>query len=210
MLGQAEQKRIGILGGTFDPIHLGHLIMADQAYNQYGLEKILVMPTGNPPHKKETIYTPIRHRIQMTQLAIGDNRSLELSLIEAERKGYSYTYETLEFLTEINPHVHYYFIMGADSLFQFDTWREPERICACCTVLVASRYQLTDQELSGQMKHLSDKYHGDFQLLTVPNIDISSRMIRRMVAEHGSIRYYVPSDVERYIYRNHLYQTQKG
>ncbi|MBU9735234.1 nicotinate-nucleotide adenylyltransferase [Diplocloster agilis] len=209
ILGQTPHKKIGIMGGTFDPIHIGHLIIAEQAYDQYGLEKILVMPNGNPPHKKETLYTPIRHRIQMVQLAISDNRHFELSLTEAERNGYSYTFETLEFLKNINPHVEYYFIMGADSLFDFETWREPARICENCTVLAATRYNLKNPELQKQVEYLSSKFKGNFELLKTPNIDISSHMIRRMVEEHKSIQYYVPPDVERYIYRNHLYQMER-
>ena len=122
MVGKCKKK--GIMGGTFDPIHIGHLILGENACLQLGLDSILFMPSGNPPHKP---HRPGRattmQRVEMVRLAIEDNPHFELSLAETHDQGYTYTEETLRRLTAENPDTDYYFIMGADSLFQFEHWK---------------------------------------------------------------------------------------
>ena len=120
-----KMKKIGIMGGTFDPIHMGHLILGEKAYEQLGLDKVLFMPCGNPPHKRNRKGRATdEQRAKMVRLAIEDNPHFELSLIEMHEEGYTYTYRTLEQLNVENPDTEYYFIIGADSLYNFDTWRE--------------------------------------------------------------------------------------
>ena len=120
------RKRIGIMGGTFDPIHMGHLILGEKAYEQFQLDKVLFMPSGNPPHKKNRQGRATdEQRVEMVRRAISDNPHFELSLAEMHENGYTYTYHTLETLKTENPDTDYYFIIGADSLYNFDTWREP-------------------------------------------------------------------------------------
>ena len=115
-------KKIGIMGGTFDPIHMGHLILGEKAYEQLGLDKVLFMPCGNPPHKRNRKGRATdEQRAEMVRLAIKDNPHFELSLIEMHEEGYTYTYRTLEQLNAANPDTEYYFIIGADSLYNFDT-----------------------------------------------------------------------------------------
>lgn len=200
------KKKVGIMGGTFDPIHIGHLMLAEQAYDKFGLDKVLIMPTGNPPHKDNSVSATTKHRVQMARLAIENNKHFELSLIEVERSGYTYTYETLEELTKKNPDVEYYFIIGADSLLDFDKWKEPQRICQNATLLVATRYNLSSEELENQIDEVAHKYNAKIYSLETPNIDISSKLLRTLVNTGKSIKYYVTTDVERYIYKNKLYK----
>ncbi|RDY32775.1 nicotinate-nucleotide adenylyltransferase [Lachnotalea glycerini] len=200
------KTRIGIMGGTFDPIHVGHLMLAEQAYDKFNMDKILIMPAGNPPHKDNEVSALIKHRVSMVRLAIEGNKHFELSLIEVERSGYTYTYETLENLTKENSNIEYYFIIGADSLLELHKWKEPEKICRDCTILVATRYNLKSKELNKKIDEITKKYNAKIYLLDTPNIDLSSTYIRTAVSAGKSIKYYVTSDVERYIYKNNLYK----
>lgn len=135
-----RRKKIGIMGGTFDPIHVGHLILGEKAYEQLGLDKILFMPAGNPPHKRNRKgRASDEQRVEMVNLAIQGNPHFELSLIEMNAEGFTYTYRTLETLKKQNPDTDYYFIIGADSLYNFATWMEPARICQACTIVVATQ-----------------------------------------------------------------------
>lgn len=203
---QEGKKRVGIMGGTFDPIHLGHLILAERAYDKFDLDKVLIMPTGKPPHKSEQQNTPAKQRAKMAMLAIDDNKHFEISLMEVEREGYTYTYQTIEELKKKNKHTDYYFIMGADSLFSLEKWREPERVCHKCYIVVATRYNLSSLEIKKQIQYLEKEYDAKIETLDTPNIDISSKIIRTMVNQKKSIRYYVPKDVETFIYKNGLYK----
>ena len=202
-----KKKRIGIMGGTFDPIHIGHLILGETAYHQFHLDRILFMPAGNPPHKKgrENRATD-RQRVDMVRLAIASNPHFSLSLEEMHREGYTYTYRTLERLKDQNPDTEYYFILGADSLYTFDEWREPERILRACTILVGTRNHTSDEKLDRVIGELEDKYQGNIQKLESLNIDISSEMIRSWIEKGRSLAYYVPDQVIDYIQKNNIYK----
>lgn len=202
------RKKIGIMGGTFDPIHVGHLILGERAYEQLGLDKILFMPSGNPPHKKNrTGRASDEQRAEMVKMAIEGNPHFELSLIEMNEEGYSYTYRTLEMLKEQNPDTDYYFIIGADSLYNFTTWKEPARICQACTLVVATRDHTSVESLNQEMTFLSQQYHGCFIRLDTMNIDISSQLIRKWLVQGKSLHYYVPDPVIHYIYENQIYHS---
>ena len=202
-----KKKRIGIMGGTFDPIHIGHLILGETAYHQFHLDRILFMPAGNPPHKKvrENRATD-RQRVDMVRLAIASNPHFSLSLEEMHREGYTYTSRTLERLKDQNPDTEYYFILGADSLYTFDEWREPERILRACTILVGTRNHTSDEKLDRVIGELEDKYQGNIQKLESLNIDISSEMIRSWIEKGRSLAYYVPDQVIDYIQKNNIYK----
>lgn len=206
-----RRKKIGIMGGTFDPIHVGHLILGERAYEQLGLDKVLFMPAGNPPHKqhREGRATD-KQRVAMVEKAISGNPHFELSLIEMNAEGFSYSYRTLEALNRQNPDTDYYFIIGADSLYDFTTWREPARICRACTIVVATRDHVPSKELEDEMKYLSHQYDGHFLRLNTLNIDISSQLIRQWHQEGRSLRYYVPDAVIDYIRENNIYLSTKG
>ena len=200
------KHRIGIMGGTFDPIHMGHLILGEKAYEQFRLEKVLFMPSGNPPHKRNRQGRATdEERVEMVRRAITGNPHFELSLTEMHENGYTYTYHTLEMLKEKNPDTDYYFIIGADSLYDFDTWREPERICRNCILVTAVRNHSTIAELEAEMNRLSLKYNGTFLTLNTTNLDVSSEMLRNWISEDKSVRYYIPDPVIEYIRENQIY-----
>lgn len=204
---QNKTRKIGIMGGTFDPIHVGHLILGETAYEQFALDKVLFMPAGNPPHKKDRIGRAAdEQRLEMVRMAIRDNSHFELSLIEMNADGYSYTYRTLEKLNRENPDTDYYFIIGADSLYDFETWKKPERIAAEAKIVVATRDHAEARQLDEEIKRLREKYNSTFLKLDSLNIDISSRMLRSWIEEKRTIKYYVPDPVISYIYQNKIYQ----
>ena len=135
-----RRRKEGIMGGTFDPIHIGHLILGEAAYEQLGLDTVWFMPSGNPPHKKHREgRASDEQRAEMVRMAISGNPHFSLSLMEMEEEGYTYTYHTLERLREKHPDTDYYFIIGADSLRDFSTWMKPQRISDACTLVVAGR-----------------------------------------------------------------------
>lgn len=202
------RKKIGIMGGTFDPIHVGHLILGERAYEQLGLDKVWFMPSGNPPHKRNRAgRASDEQRAAMVNMAIAGNPHFELSLMEMHEDGFSYTYRTLETLKKENPDTDYYFIIGADSLYSFATWMEPARICQACTLVVATRNHTPVKELDQEMTFLSQQFGGQFLRLDTMNIDISSGLLRQWLKERKSLRYYVPDDVIQYIYQNHIYHS---
>lgn len=198
-------QKVGIMGGTFDPIHMGHLIIAENAREKYHLDKVLIMPNKNPAYKDKEKITDAVHRIHMAELCVLQNEYFRLSTIEMNRQGYTYTYETLEELKREHPENSYYFILGADSLFSFERWKYPERICSNCILLLANRYQSQDAKLDKQIKVLEQRFGAVIYKLDCPNIDLSSEMIRNRVRNRHSIRYYVTPEVENYIQRQGLY-----
>lgn len=203
------KKRIGIMGGTFDPIHIGHLILAEKAYEQLGLDEIWFLPAGNPPHKRNREGRAEDHqRVEMVKRAIDQNPHFRLSTEEMNLDGYTYTYKTLEMLKDKYPTYSYYFIIGADSLFDFEQWKKPERICQVAHLLVATRNDIPRDVLEKQMVYLGEKYQGDFQRLETPNLEISSQMLRQWIYEGKSVRYYMPDAVYEYIRQEGMYQQR--
>lgn len=202
----AEHKKIGIMGGTFNPIHFGHLLLAETAFHQFNLDEILIMPTKNPYYKKISNSVTEEDRVAMVELAIEDNVHFQLSKEELNREGTTYTVETLSHLTVKHPGYEYYFIMGADSLFAFESWHEPQKICQNCILAVAVRDHVEEETFREQIHYLAEKYHARILVLATPNIDISSHQIRMWIKTKGmSLRYYVPDDVISYIEEKNLY-----
>lgn len=202
-----KTRKIGIMGGTFDPIHIGHLILGETAYEQFSLDKVLFMPAGNPPHKRERKGRATdEQRTEMVRRAILSNSHFELSLMEMNADGFSYTYRTLEKLNRENPDTEFYFIIGADSLYDFDTWKEPGRISKEAKIVVATRDHAQSDQLIREMNRLSGIYNSEFLKLDSLNIDISSRMLRSWIAQRRTIKYYLPDSVIAYIDENEIYQ----
>lgn len=205
-MSEEKRRKVGIMGGTFDPIHVGHLILGENAYQQFGLDCVLFMPSGNPPHKKErTGRASTQERVEMVALAIADNPHFVLSLAETHEEGYTYTKETLARLTHENPDTDYYFIMGADSLFTFESWKEPQGICDLCTILVAVRNDVAVDAMDRQIQRLTEKFHGRILKLDTPNIEISSEELRSHIRQQRSLRYYMPNPVADYIREHGIY-----
>lgn len=200
------RHRVGLMGGTFDPIHIGHLMLAECAYDQFRLDRVLFLPSGNPPHKQERDGASDQDRLEMVRLAIADNPHFALDDEEMHREGYTYTKDTLRILNRLHPDTDFYFIIGADSLVSFDTWKDPEFIAQSCILVAAVRDQLDDATMQQKMEVLRQKFDADVRLLKTPDVEISSSFLRALRAQHRSIRYYVPENVLEYIQLHGLYQ----
>ena len=199
-------KKVGIMGGTFDPIHIGHLILGENAYQQLGLSRVVFMPSGNPPHKKDREgRASDEQRMDMVKLAIASNTHFKFPSMEMNEDGYSYTYLTLEKLNEKHPDTRYYFIIGADSLFDFKGWRNPQRICDACTLVVATRNHTSDEELDKAIADVRETFGADIVKLNTENIDVSSHQLRDWIAAGKTVKYYAPDEVINYVKSYHVY-----
>jgi nicotinate-nucleotide adenylyltransferase len=197
--------RIGVLGGTFDPPHYGHLLLAEQAGEQLSLSRVLWVPAADPPHKEDAIITPIGHRLALVRLAIADNPKFELSLVDAQRDGPHYSYAMLAIVAAEHPGDEVVFLIGEDSLRDLPTWKNPEKLIESARLGVMRRrdvaYDVDQLEavIPGLMDCLS--------FIDTPLVDISSEVIRYHLAEGHSVRYQTPDSVIQYIYKHRLYQN---
>lgn len=198
---------IGIMGGTFDPIHNGHLLLGKQAYEEYGLDEVWFMPSGKPPHKSDHHVTAVEDRCEMVRLAIAEHPYFVFSDFEVKRSGNTYTAQTLRLLNEAYPQHHFYFIIGADSLYEIESWYHPGEVMEQTTLLVAGReYEGALRSLDDQVAYLSDKYGASIRLLHCDEVDISSGELREMESRGKRLYKYVPKPVEEYIMTRGLYQ----
>ncbi|MDO5551244.1 MAG: nicotinate-nucleotide adenylyltransferase [Lachnospiraceae bacterium] len=199
--------KIGIMGGTFDPIHNGHLMLGRQALEEYQLDQIWFMPSGQPPHKKDHPVTDADIRCEMVRLALLGQPGFIFSDFEIRRPGNTYTAQTLALLHQEYPQHEFYFIVGADSLYEIEGWYEPERIMSQTVILAAGReYEGIHRSLKGQMNYLKEKYGAQIEYLHCREMDISSEEIRSLTAEGQSVKALVPEAVFAYMEKNHLYQ----
>ncbi len=195
---------IAIFGGTFDPIHFGHLIIAEQAYNRFKLEKIIFMPAGNPPHKTDNKLTSAELRFQMVELAISDNEHFCCSDWELKHKKISYTVDTLRYYQK-NYDKNIYFIIGADSLLDISNWREPEYLLENASFIVARRPSFSlDKVLKKDFFRL---YKENIHIMNSILIDISSTIIRKNIKENKSIKYMTPNSIIEFISKNDIYSN---
>lgn len=201
-------KKVGIFGGTFNPIHMAHLIIAEIAQEEAGLDEILFIPSGCSYLKDVSGILPAKDRIRMTGLAIEDNPHFALSTIEIDRGGNSYTCDTLEELKESYPDQEFYLIVGADNLFTMEQWKDPEVIFRDAKILAAVRGSKKRADMEEKIADLKEKYDADITLLHVNHVDISSSMIREKIAKGRSIRYMLPEKVREYIMKNHFYELK--
>ncbi|GAA3200286.1 nicotinate-nucleotide adenylyltransferase [Lentilactobacillus kefiri] len=191
---QKKGRRIGILGGTFNPIHNGHLIIAEQVLDQLGLDKVCFMPDANPPHVDRKFAIDAKDRVAMINGAIRDNPKFAIEMTEIMRGGVSYSYDTMKQLTQQHPENHYYFIIGGDMVNYLPKWYRIDDLVKLVSFVGVKRDGYTP----------ASKYPVIW--VDVPFIDISSSLIRSKIRQHQSIKYLVPSSVERYIKENHLYE----
>lgn len=201
-----EKTRIGIIGGTFDPVHIGHLMIAQNAVSQYHLDGVLFIPTGRSPHKDDRYIEQSAHRMEMLRLSIRDNEDFFFSAMEINAAHTSYTYLTLQKLKKEHPDWELFFIMGADSLNYLSEWVHPEIICRLATILVAVRDELGLEAILDKADALKSLYEADIRPIITPNVSVSSHDIRRRIKEGQPIRYLVTKDVEAYIDRHNLYK----
>jgi len=196
--------RLGVFGGTFDPIHHGHLVAAEEVRGRLNLDKVLFVPAGLPPHKLDLDISPTRHRIAMLKLAIDSNPGFALSRVDVDRHGPCYTVDTLALLhAEYGPDAELFFIMGMDSLADLLIWRSPERIIRLARIVVVGRpgFQADVDELDKVLPGAAQR----ITIVDTPLIEVSSSDIRMRVREGLPIRYQVPEAVEAYIREHGLY-----
>ena len=198
---QRRPGRVGIMGGTFDPIHYGHLVTAEAARTQFRLDKVVFVPSGRPPHKMGGA-ADADDRLIMTQMAIATNRDFDLSDTEARREGYSYSIDTVrEFIGLYGPEAELFFITGADAILTISTWKDADELINLCTFIAATRPGFDLAEL----EKLPPAWRQRIKPFEIPALAISSTDIRRRVRQGESIKYLLPEAVEHYIRRRSLY-----
>jgi len=196
---------IGVLGGTFDPVHIGHLVVAEEARLKLGFREVLFVPAGQPWLKLDRNITVAVHRVEMVRRAIADNPHFTLWTLEVKRPGPSYTVDTLRMLREqLGDEASFFFILGRDTLAELPSWKEPKKLVQLCRLVVAPRLGSKD------LKHLEKSIPGLLDKviqLDMPVIGISSSGIRQRIAQGLSVRYLVPAEVEKYITERKVYST---
>ncbi len=200
------RKKTGILGGTFNPVHMVHMILAENAYRDFSLDEIILLPSGSPPHKAGRNIAPAADRLNMLKIAARDIPYFRVSDLEIRRQGYSYTADTLDKLRVDQPDTDFYFIMGGDSLFQLESWHEPERVMRDCTILAAVRNNVKADAFIARASYLREKYGAHIRLMDLPDIELSSSEIRDRCGRGRSVRFMVPAGVEDYIREKGLYR----
>jgi nicotinate-nucleotide adenylyltransferase len=205
-----EIKLLGILGGTFDPIHYGHIVAAECARDAFHLDRVIFIPSARPPHKDPDEVLDSQRRYEMVQIAARDNPNFEVSALELERKGLSYTVETMDAYLQKYPGVEIFFILGVDALLLINTWKEVERLVKLCNFIVVTRpgYQLNQEEEAYQS--IPASLWEKISILPIPGLFISSSEIRRRVAQGKTIKYLLPTAVEKYVLENNLYRDEEG
>jgi nicotinate (nicotinamide) nucleotide adenylyltransferase len=198
-------KKIGVMGGTFDPIHYGHLVTAETVREKYNLDRVLFIPSGIPPHKRDINVTPPEHRYVMAQMATSSNPSFEVLRIEIDREGYTYTIDTVRELKHCLGDIEILFITGADAMLEILTWRDVGKLLHECSFIAVSRPGYKDRDLVQKKEELKAMFDCDITIMDVPEYAISSTEIRDRVRQGKSIKYLVPQNVEDYIIKNHLY-----
>ena len=203
-----SNRRIGIFGGSFDPIHFGHLLLAENCREQAGLSEVWFVPAAMSPHKRNQDMADATARCDMLELAIAGHPAFRLSRIELDRGGVSYSVTTLESIAQSNPTSELFFLLGADALAELPTWYEPKRICELATPLVVRRYDAPQPDWN----RLADQLSADVvdrmrrHEVSMPRIEISSSDMRKRVSKSLSIRFQTPRAVEMYIETHGLYQ----
>ena len=199
-------SRVGVLGGTFDPVHLGHLILAEEARDQLGLSAVYFVPAGDPPHKRGRRLAPVEDRLRMIELAIASNARFRASRADADRPGPHYTLDMVHILqAQLPPGGELYFLMGYDSLADLPNWHRAQDLVAACRLVALTRYNVPldwdalETRLPGIRERVS--------LLDMPELEIASHQIQERVRTGRTIRYQVPDDVRRYIYKRRLYHN---
>jgi nicotinate-nucleotide adenylyltransferase len=199
--------RICIFGGSFDPVHYGHLLMAETAREQLSLDRLLFMPAAIAPHKKQRPQAADKHRVEMLNLALAGHPQLLVSTLEIDRQGVSYTVDTLRAMRAEHPGAELFFLMGADSLVDLPTWREPQAVCELAILAVVRRLGAPPPDFSGLAGIVAPERIALFERheVEMPLIELRSTELRQRVAAGRSIRYRTPRAVEKYIQTHRLY-----
>lgn len=202
-----SHKKTGILGGTFNPVHCGHIHLARKALEEAKLDQILFIPSGVSYMKNLNEILPTQERLEMVRLAVRQYPAFAVSSIETDKKGNSYSHETIQALQNEQPETEFFFLTGADTIFSMEEWKDPASIFQSVTILAACRPGISLEGLQKQISYLQTKYRADIRLIAVDYVDISSSDIREAIRNGISIHGLVPQAVENYISEHHLYQN---
>ncbi|NLP36869.1 MAG: nicotinate-nucleotide adenylyltransferase [Firmicutes bacterium] len=207
-----KKNAIGIMGGTFDPIHLGHLVTAEEVRIQFNLDKVIFVPTGRPPHKEEEKVTDPEHRYLMTVLATINNPSFAVSRVEIDREeGKSYTIDTIRFFSNyFGSKTKLYFITGADAIMEIITWKDYKELLSICHFIAATRPGYSLHKLKETIGESCPEIMQNISIVQIPGMQISSTMIRQRVSAGKPIKYLTTDAVTQYIYKNKLYHNLSG
>lgn len=199
--------RLGIFGGTFDPVHYGHLLLAECCREQCELDQIWLLPAGVPPHKQQRPLTPANQRVEMLRLAVGGHEAMAVSTLEIERGGVSYTVDTLATIGQQRADAQLFLLMGADTLYDLPTWRQPEQICQLAIPLLLRRPGVAEPDFSAITDLVNSQRLEEIRRYQVqtPLVELSGTDIRHRVSKGMSIRYRTPRAVEKYIETHGLY-----
>jgi len=204
-----SRQRVGLLGGSFDPPHIGHLILAEEARDQLALTQVLLAPAGQPPHKQDKTMTPVDDRVHMTELALSGNPYFQLSRVDADRPGPHYTIDLVKLVAaQLPPDAELFFLMGFDSLRDLPTWREPAQLIRTASLVALTRpdtpidWEMLEARLPGVRERIT--------LLDMPELEIASRDLRERVRVGRSIRYMVTEPVRAYIEEKRLYRPGRS
>lgn len=200
---------IGILGGSFDPVHNGHIYMAQKALEECSLDEVWLIPAGHSPNKAENAMTPADMRLAMCKLACRDNERIKVCSLEVNSDEISYTYRTLQKLHAAHPDDTFYFIMGADSLAYFINWVHPEIISSLAILLVVNRGNYSINDLTAMADEINGLFPADIRFLECPKYNISSRYIRKALCDGFDMQEQLPPEVLAYIRQKELYHIKK-
>jgi len=207
--------KTGIFGGAFDPIHKGHIYMAQKAMEEYSLDRILIVPSGHSPNKTENAMTAFSHRYNMCKLAAEAVPGIDVSDIEIKDESTSYTYVTLQKLKQLYPEDELYFIMGGDSLDYFETWMKPEIIAQTAIILVMVRENFPKKQMEEKIAHIKKRFWADIRLLKCDRMDVSSTQVRKLLRAKlqadgdrspKGAEMFLDAAVMSYIQANNLYR----
>lgn len=209
-MGKLRLKRIGVMGGTFDPIHNGHLVTAEEAWKQFGLDQVLFVPSGQPPHKEDRKNLDSEDRYLMAVIATATNPHFKVSRMEIDRPGPSYTIDTVKELHRIyGKNTEVFFITGADAILEILTWKQPERVLKEATFIAATRPGYDLKRLEESLPEAEKERHATdprVLVMEIPALAISSTDIRMRVKEGRPITYLVPEGVSEFIEKNGFYR----
>ena len=199
--------KLGVLGGTFNPPHIGHLVCAQEAHDQLGLDRVVLMPAGQPPHKAIAADPGAEARHELCRLAIGGDERFAVSRLELDRPGRSWTVDTLKSLHDESPQDDLTFIVGGDMARSLPTWREPEAVLELATLAVAERAGAEREDIRGELRALPTARGERVRFFDMPRVDVSSSLVRERVATGRPIRYLVPDAVADAIAQNGWYRA---
>lgn len=207
-INKNRKGRFALMGGTFDPIHFGHLIIAQEALSQFCLDEVIFIPAGHPPHKRDKIITPYEYRLAMTKIATESNPYFSISTLENERIGPSYSIDTVKhYIKQLPIGSEIFFITGADAILDIPNWKDYQELISLCNFIAATRPGYSLEKIESSLKELPKELVDRIHPMKVPLMDISSTNIRENIKKNKSVRYQLPEKVLTFIIDKKLYNN---